>query len=89
MYFVQSMRDGLTRREGGQRMNVRVRGRASVKQGGTAGYDPVPAEMQGQVFFVTIVIARAEPAMISTDYRSSLRGLSPRQSQPIVNNKPI
>ena len=70
MYFVQSMRDGLTRREGGQRMNVRVRGRASVKQGGTAGYDPVPAEMQGQVFYLL---------------QSSLRGLSPRQSQPITD----
>ena len=32
-------------------MDVRVSGRESAKPGGTAGNDPVPAEMQGQVFY--------------------------------------
>ena len=31
-------------------MSVRLSGRNRAKQGGTAGYDPVPAEMLGQVF---------------------------------------
>lgn len=32
-------------------MSVRVSGRFGAKQGGTAGLYPVPAEMQGQVFY--------------------------------------
>ena len=32
-------------------MDVRVSGRENAKPGGTAGIDPVPAEMQGRVFY--------------------------------------
>ena len=57
MWLLQSMRDGPTYRDTGQRMSVRVeRAQRCAKQGGTAGIFLSRHFMQGQVFYLAAIL---------------------------------